>query len=199
MVGSGIGVQSQQIAKVANVVSLEFDSEDLLWIVPEQSGSDVQVFDGSNLVASLVLPVIGTRIAAQLSPEGSRLAVIVRNNGEIRLEIFTIARDVRNNPATINPGTIIQAPLQNPVSLTWQSPVTLRILETSPRSSSLTDYPLFGPKVMLPTPVVRGSKVVAGQATGSSYLLGTNGELWNLIGGSWRRLQSGLTDIAKLR
>ena len=199
MVGSGIGVQSQRISKVSNVVSLEFDSEGLLWIVPEQSGSDVQVFDGSNQVASLVLPVIGTRISAQLSPEGSRLAVIVKNKGEVRLEIFTIARDVRNNPSTINPGTIIQAPLQSPVSLTWQSPVTLRILETSPRSSSLTDYPLFGPRVLLPTPVVRGAKVVAGQATGSSYLLGTNGELWNLIGGSWRRLQSELTDIAKLR
>ncbi|NBU23708.1 MAG: hypothetical protein EBS38_07375, partial [Actinobacteria bacterium] len=116
------------------------------------------------------------------------------------LEVFTIARDVRKLPALINPGTIVQSTLTNPVSLTWQTPVSLRILETGPvGTSNLSDYPLFGPKVQLPTPLVVGAKVVAGQAAGSSYLLGKNGELWNLVGGSWRKIDSDVSDIAKLR
>lgn len=200
MVGSGIGVQSELISDVTSVASLEFDSESMLWVIPKRSGSAVQVFDGSTQVANLVLPVIGTRISAQLSPEGSRLAVLVRNQDGVRLEVFTIARDVRKLPALINPGTIVQSTLTNPVSLTWQTPVSLRILETGPvGTSNLSDYPLFGPKVQLPTPLVVGAKVVAGQAAGSSYLLGKNGELWNLVGGSWRKIDSDVSDIAKLR
>lgn len=200
MVGSGIGVQSELISDVTSVASLEFDSENMLWVIPKRSGSAVQVFDGSTQVANLVLPVIGTRISAQLSPEGSRLAVLVRNQDGVRLEVFTIARDVRKLPAMINPGTIVQSTLTNPVSLTWQTPVSLRILETGPvGTSNLSDYPLFGPKVQLPTPLVVGAKVVAGQAAGSSYLLGKNGELWNLVGGSWRKIDSDVSDIAKLR
>lgn len=200
MFGSGIGVQSERVSATAQLASLEFDGEDLLWEIPKQSGSAVRVFDGSTQIASLVLPVIGTRLAAALSPEGSRLAVIVRTESETRLEVFTINRDVRNLPASINPGTIVQTSLVDPISLTWQTPVTLRILETNGQGrSSLSDYPLFGPKLQLPAPLVPGSKVVAGQSTGSSYLLGQNGELWNLAGGSWRRVASDVLDIAKIR
>lgn len=200
MVGSGIGVQSELISKTTNLATLEFDGEGLLWEIPKQSGSAVQVFDGTNRIASLVLPVIGTRLSAALSPEGSRLAVIVKTESETRLEVFTINRDIRNLPSAINPGTIIQTTLVDPVSLTWQTPVTLRILETSSLGrSALSDYPLFGPRLQLPTPLVPGAKVVAGQAAGSSYLLAQNGELWNLVGGSWRRLNFEVLDIAKIR
>ena len=200
MFGSGIGVQSERVSDTAQLAALEFDGEDLLWEIPKQSGSAVRVFEGGTQIASLVLPVIGTRLAAALSPEGSRLAVIVRTQSETRLEIFTINRDVRNLPAFINPGTIVQTSLVDPISLTWQTPVTLRILETTSQGrSSLSDYPLFGPKVQLPAPLVPGIKVVAGQSAGSSYLLGQNGELWNLTGGSWRRVASEVLDIAKIR
>lgn len=200
MVGTGIGVQSDRVSDPAALAALEFDGEGLLWEIPKQSGSAVQVFDGTNKIASLVLPVIGTRVSAALSPEGSRLAVIIQTESETRLEVFTINRDVRNLPSAINPGTIIQTSLVDPVSLTWQTPVTLRILETNTQGrSALSDYPLFGPKVSLPAPLVPGVKVVAGQAAGSSYLLAQNGELWNLAGGSWRRLGSDVLDIAKIR
>lgn len=200
MAGSGIGVQSERISEATELAALEFDSEGLLWVIPKQSGAAVQVFDAGQQVARLVLPVIGTRIAAVLSPEDSRLAVIVKTDTETRLEVFTISRDVRNLPAAINPGTIIQTSFFNPVSLTWQTPVTLRVLETNAAgSSALADYPLFGPKLALQAPLVPGVKVVSGQSAGSSYLLAANGELWNLVGGSWRRLDFDVTDIAKVR
>ncbi len=200
MVGSGIGVQSDRVSQATDLAALEFDGEGLLWEIPKQSGSAVQVFDGTTKIANLVLPVIGSRVSAALSPEGSRLAVIIKTESETRLEVFTINRDVRNLPSAINPGTIIQTTLADPVSLTWQTPVTLRILETNSQGrSALSDYPLFGPKAQLPAPLVAGSKVVAGQAAGSSYLLAQNGELWNFSGGSWRKLASDVIDIAKIR
>jgi hypothetical protein len=197
--GGGLSTRTNQVSTVANVAGLHFDPDGLLWVVASRPGSEIEILDEDGMVATLGLPGLGRRISAALSPDGARLAVIMDFEGTSRLEIFTVMRDGQNRPTKINRGTVIDLVVGDPVSFSWQNQVSIRVLERQAGERVLSEYPLFGPRVEQPTPPIAGRKIVVGQSTGSNFLLATNGEVWLLSGGTWRKIASDAIDIAPMR
>lgn len=194
--GTGLSANYERISTDNTIAGLDFDSEGLLWVIPAQSGSEVRVFDGAELVKTLVLPALGDRLAAELSPDGARLGVLIRAAEENRVDVFSITRDVRDRPSMLYKGFTLENTLGTPISFTWQSGVSLRVIErTTSGSAALSEYPLAGPRTQLPSPPVNALKIVSGSNAFSTYLLGDNREVWALAGGSWRRTLSQVTDI----
>jgi hypothetical protein len=65
----------------------------------------------------------------------------------------------------------------------------LRVLEeTSSGLTSISDYPITGPRSQLSIPPVTGAEIFTGSAGLSNYLVSENGEVWVLTGSAWRRV-----------
>jgi hypothetical protein len=200
LTGSGLSVRTDPISSQREIADIDFDSTGLLWVVPKQSGSEIQVIDSEGETRTLVLPALGTRVRAQLSPEGTRLAVLMTQNEMSRLEIFTLVRDPRGWPTIINQGLTLDLAIGNPLAFSWQSQVSVRVAErTLSGLTSLSEYPLSGPRVQLPMPPAIALKLVPGPTSQVSYLLSDQGDVWVLSGGSWRRISSGVIDISAVR
>ncbi len=198
--GTGISSRTQRVWDDGDIAALAFDPDGLLWVFPRQSGADLLVFDGSTLVKSILLPALGERKAAEFSPDGARLGVLLQSEGEARLEVFSLTKDVRLLPNRLFPGVLIDASIGAPISFTWQNQAIVRVLELSlSGQTTLSDYPLAGPRVQLTTPPVKGRKIVAGSNEFSNYMLGDNQEIWALSGGSWRRVITSALDITNSR
>ena len=200
LTGSGLSVRTDQISSQRQIADLDFDSTGLLWVVPKQSGSEIQVIDSAGETRTLVLPALGNRVRAQLSPEGTRLAVLLTQDDVSRLEVFTLVRDPRGWPTIINQGLTLDLAIGSPIAFSWQSQVSVRVAErTLSGLTSLSEYPLSGPRVQLPMPPAIALKLVPGPTSQVSYLLSDQGDVWVLSGGSWRRISSGVIDISAVR
>lgn len=198
--GSGISVRSQRISEDSDVAALAFDPDGLLWVFPRRSGGELQVFDNTTLVKSLVLPALGERQAAEFSPDGARLAVLLQVEGEARLEIFSLTKDVRLMPNILYRAVQISTGIGVPISFTWQNQASVRVLELAPSgSTALNDYPLAGPRSGVSIPPVKGRKIVSGASEFATYMLGENQEIWSLTGGSWRQVLGSALDITNSR
>jgi hypothetical protein len=194
---AGVSTKTTKLSELSAIAAIEFDPEGYLWAYPSISRTDVLVFDSEGLVKAVEFPVAGRRVTAALSPEGSRLAVVFERENGNQLQLFSITRDSRLRPEELASGVALSAALGDPVSITWQNQTTLRVLELSGLGTTvLSDYPVFGPRTALPTPPVRGKKIVAGSNQFSSYLLDDNGDVWTLVGGNWRKVRGSTTDIA---
>ncbi len=65
----------------------------------------------------------------------------------------------------------------------------LRVLEqTSSGLTSISDYPITGPRAQLSIPPVTGVEIFTGAAGLSTYLVSADGEVWVLTGSAWRRV-----------
>jgi hypothetical protein len=198
--GTGISSRTQRISEDNDVAALAFDPDGLLWVFPRRSGAELQVFDDSTLVRSIILPALGERKAAEFSSDGARLGVLLQAEGESRLEIFSLTKDVRLMPDRLYPGVVTDTAIGTPISFTWQNQATVRVLELSlSGATTLSDYPLAGPRSQLATPPVKGRKIVSGSTEFATYMLGETQEIWALTGGSWRRVVASALDITNSR
>lgn len=198
--GTGISASTRRISEEIDIVALAFDPDGLLWVFPRRSGSELQVFDNTTLVKSIVLPALGERSAAEFSPDGARLGVLLQSEGQSRLEIFTLTKDVRLMPNMLYRGVSIDPAIGVPISFSWQNQANVRVLELTPTgSTTLSDYPLAGPRAQLSMPPVKGRKIVGGSTEFASYMLGDNQEIWALAGGTWRRVLTSALDITNSR
>ena len=194
--GTGLSTRTERISEEIEVAALAFDPDGLLWIIPKRSGGEIQIFGGSELLRTIVLPALGERSGAELSADGARLAVLLQSVEESRIEVFTINRDIRTRPSIINRAVVIGTVLGSPISFTWQSQVDLRVLErTASGVTALSDYPLAGPRSQLSMPPTPGKKVVSGSNAFATYLLNNTAEVWSLVGGSWRRVLTDAIDL----
>jgi hypothetical protein len=198
--GTGIAARTQRISEETDIVALAFDPDGLLWVFPRRSGSELQVFDNTTLVKSIVLPALGERTAAEFSPDGARLGVLLQADGQAILEIFTLTKDVRLMPNIIYRGVSIDPVIGTPISFSWQNQANVRVLElTQTGSTTLNDYPLAGPRAQISMPPIKGRKIVAGSTEFSTYMLGDNQEIWALAGGTWRRVMTSALDVTNSR
>jgi hypothetical protein len=60
--------------------------------------------------------------------------------------------------------------------------------ETSSGLTSISDYPITGPRSQLSIPPITGTEIYTGTAGLSTYLVADNGEVWVLTGSAWRRV-----------
>lgn len=188
---TGISGKSQQVSKQSNLASLFFDAEGYLWVVPTSGSEPIEIiatngerkylFDNSQI----------TRSKFRQSPAGARIATLDTTSEFNRVQTYSVLRDLAGWPIRLAPGAVVHPSIGIVLSFTWQSADTLRVLEqTNSGLTSISDYPITGPRSQLSIPPVTGSEIFTGTAGLSTYLLAENGEVWVLTGSAWRRVVS---------
>ncbi|MEY4558753.1 MAG: hypothetical protein RL024_911, partial [Actinomycetota bacterium] len=145
------------------------------------SGERKYLFDNSQTTRSKFRP----------SPAGARIATLDTTSEFNRVQTYSVLRDLAGWPIRLTPGGVVNPSIGIVRSFTWQSADTLRVLEeTNSGLTSISDYPITGPRSQLSIPPVTGVEIFTGTAGLSTYLLAENGEVWVLTGSAWRRVSS---------
>ena len=194
---SALGTMERDLDLATPIRNLQFDRESNLYLYPQLATDPIVVHsaDGSSL--SLSLDREGEIIDAEVSPEGARLAVVIRNEDQDRIEVFGVRRNSNGDPTTLVEGISFDPVLGDVISVSWNELTNLRVMErTSSGLTALSEYPITGPRQQLNLPPVVGAKLEPGSILISSYLLTDTGEVWVLTSNTWRRIQGGAVDIS---
>ena len=194
---SALGTMERDLELATPIRSMQFDRESNLYLYPQLATDPIDVHSANGNSLSLSLDRAGEVVDAEVSPEGARLAVVIRNEDQDRIEIFGIRRDSNGNPTTLVEGISFDPVLGDVISVSWNELTNLRVLErTSSGLTALSEYPITGPRQQLNLPPVVGAKLEPGSILISSYLLTDAGEVWVLTSNTWRRIQGGAVDIS---
>jgi len=190
-----------QLSSLTDVVSLEYDKYGSLWAFPSDASVPVEVYYRSTVVRTLASPYLGLRLAATISPEGTRVAQAIQTeDGESFIDVGVVLRDSNAIPLVLNEGLIIQPVLGTPAAISWHGTASVRVLETTASGlTAFSQYPLSGPRTQLPMPPTIGIELHAAASAASSYLLSDDGEVWLFSANNWRRIATGVTSISPLR
>ena len=193
--------QIVQLNSVSEVAALEYDSFGSLWVFPSDAAYAVEVYDRSTVIRKFASESTGVRLAATISAEGVRIAQAIQApDSEPRIDIGIVTRDSNFIPLKVNPGLSVTPVLGVPVSLAWQGPANLRVLEsTASGLTAFSEYPVTGPRIQLAMPPVVGTRIQGAVSASSTYMLTRFDELWLFTGGSWRRLATGVAAITAIR
>lgn len=191
---------SRSLISPTNLVAdMQTDLFGHTWVFRSTNASSVEIVDSTDERLELPLPFTGSVISAAVSPEGSRLAVLVSDSGQ-SLRMFGIVRNQQGVPLRLTGNLMAEPEAVGVVSIAWQQSTVLRVLsKTVSGTGSLYDYPISGPRKQRTMPVVTGSVVEAGFTAIDSYLLSESGEVWTLSGNTWQRIQTDVFDIASGR
>lgn len=175
-----------------SLAGLEYDSLEYLWLA---GGSQV-------LVNSI--PLQASWLAGQsivdfaLSPDGSRAAVVVSNDGENQVLIAPVVRDDKGVPTQLAAPISIASDIDNPIRLSWFDSVTVAIAngETDPSSVALVS--IGGTTRLIQGVADVASLVALGDGT-NLYALKESGELVVFRGSFWSSVESSVSVIALAR
>jgi hypothetical protein len=186
------GASSELVDTRSSLVSVGYDPLGYLWLV---SGSQLLV-DSKPVRASWLTDQ--TITAFSLSPEGSRVALIVDRGTTNQVLITSVIRDQSGIPIELAPPLSLASDLQAPTLVSWFDSVTLAILNSEPEDSSVSLVSIGGG-----TRGVQGledAKSLIALGDGSNmYLLKTTGELLAFRGSFWSSIDSSVTAITLLR
>jgi hypothetical protein len=188
---TGLSGKSEQVSRQTNLSNLFFDSEGYLWVVPTAGSEPIEIIATSGERKYLFDNSQVTRSKFRPSPAGARIATLDTSSEFNRVQTYSVLRDLAGWPIRLAQGGVVNPSIGIVRSFTWQSSDTLRVLEeTNSGLTSISDYPITGPRSQLSIPPVTGVEIFTGTAGLSTYLLAENGEVWVLTGSAWRRVVS---------
>jgi hypothetical protein len=190
------GLVAERISSQGLVIDLQIDIFGNTWIFRDGIDNQIEVID-SNLQSQFLNVPGGERVlSAAVSPEGGRLTVL--SSGQTQaLKIYGVVRNQQGLPLTLASNFEIEPLANQSVSLTWNQPSFVRVLERNANGAgSISDYPVTGPRVGRTAPPVPGLVIETGFALVDSFMLSENGDVWSLSNNSWRRVQANILDLS---
>ena len=176
----------------SSLAGLEYDSLSYLWLA---AGSQVSVNS---------LPIQASWLAGQsivdfsLSPEGSRVALVVTRGGSNQVLIAPVVRDAKGVPIQLATPIAIGSEIDNPVRLSWFDRVTVAIVDDEPELSSIALVSIGGTTRLIQG--VAGVSSLVGLGDGTNiYALKESGELVVYRGSFWSSLETSISAIALAR
>jgi hypothetical protein len=174
------------------LAGLEYDLLSNLWLA---TGSQVSV-NSRPLQASWLA---GQSIVDfSLSPEGSRVALVVTTGGSNQVLIAPVIRDGNGVPIQLAGPLAIGSEIDNPVRLSWFDSVTVAIVNDQPDLASIALVSIGGTTRLIQGVAEVRSLVALGDGT-NLYALKDSGELVVYRGSFWSSLESSISAIALAR
>ena len=174
------------------LAGLEYDLLSNLWLA---TGSQVSV-NSRPLQASWLA---GQSIVDfSLSPEGSRVALVVTTGGSNQVLIAPVIRDANGVPIQLAEPLAIGSEIDNPVRLSWFDSVTVAIVNDQPDLASIALVSIGGTTRLIQGVADVRSLVALGDGT-NLYALKDSGELVVYRGSFWSSLESSISAIALAR
>jgi hypothetical protein len=186
------GASVEVVDSRTEFVGLEYDPLEYLWLA---TSSQVSV-NSSPLQASWLAGQ--SIIDFALSPEGSRVALVVANGGSNQVLVAPVIRDDSGMPIQLAAPISISGEIESAVRLSWFDSVTVAILNDEPDQASIALVSIGGTTRNIQGVTEVRSLVALGDGS-NLYALKESGELVLYRGSFWSSVGSAIQAIAVAR
>jgi hypothetical protein len=198
--GDRPGAEVELIDSRAAIADIEFDPQEYLWSVSRGLGSEI-IATSPGLEQSIVVApwLTGQSVRAfEISPEGSKIAMLVRGSSRTRVLVSAVIRNSSGTPIELTEPLEVAGELANPSSVSWVDQITIATLNTASGSTSALLSTIGGTSRQMPAlPGTR--KIVAAGTSSQLYLLTETGELFSFRGSAWTPLRQSIRALALIR
>jgi hypothetical protein len=180
------GAEVQLIDQRPGIVSMEFDRQDYLWSFTRARGSSVFTTSSSGAQSRVLAPWLSNQSVRgfSISPEGSRIALLVASPTRNRVLVSGIVRNQSGTPIELAPPIEIASEVPAPSQLGWTDHMTVAVVNAPEAFTNIILVSVGGTSRPIVAQPNTQQILVAG-ASSQLYLLTTIGELYSFTGSSW--------------
>lgn len=188
---SEAGEQARQVADgVASNPSI--DPHAYAWAVV---GGALRVFAADGTEVSVSKAWLGGEVlAARLSRDGTRLALLVRDGSNVQVLISGLIRDKDGKPSELAKPLTLDTLDASALAIAWFSDQDVAVLSTAASTSTVTVMTVGG-ETTTKTSTSAAVGIAAGSGEDSIRLLMPNGDVYAPRGSSWLQVATGVTAI----
>ena len=185
------GVAALLVDSRTGIVGIEFDRQDYLWSLGRARGSDVfATFTNGDRTRVQAPWLTGEAVRGfSISPEGSRIAILVAGAQKNRVLVSAIVRDLSGTPIELAPPIEIGSEIGAPSHLSWVGPTTVAVVNSTPDFTNAVLVSIGGTSRPI-TALPNTKAIVAAGPSSQLYLLSTAGELYRFSGSTWSIVRS---------
>jgi hypothetical protein len=189
---SAPGSSAELVDSRSALTGIEYDQLQYLWLATSS-----QVIVNSSALQAPWLT--GEEIVDfALSPEGSRVALVVANGGSNQVLVAPVIRDDSGAPIALASPISISSEIENPTRLSWFDSVTVAILNSQPDQASISLVSIGGTTRLIQGVADVNSLVALGDGS-NLYALKNSGELVVYRGSFWSSVESSISAISLAR
>lgn len=180
------GVAAELVDARTGIAGIEFDRQDNLWSVGRARGSDVLAIDSNGNRTRVLAPwLAGEAVRGfSLSPEGSRIAVLVAGPERNRVLVSGIVRDQSGTPLELSAPIEIAPEVAGPSQVSWVDLTTVAVINSTADFTNAVLVSIGGTSRII-SAVPNTRVIVSAGATSQLFLLSNGGEFYRFTGSSW--------------
>ena len=169
------------------------------WTGQGGAAQTLQLVGPDGTVSTVSAPWLASRktVAIRVSPDGSRLAALVEDDGRSEVLVGGIVRDEQGAPIRTSPEADSQVWAKGaPIDFDWIGSTRFGVLNGPAATPKVT----IGGPGQLPAEqgsVASGSQVSGGGAKSQLRVLGGDGELYSPLGSTWQKVRGEVRLLAK--
>ena len=192
------GTTAELVSSKTSLIALEYDQQQFLWMV--SAGSEIQAMSATGQLVTVSAPSLGRQqvLGFALSPEGARVAVLLKSGNRTRVLVAGVIRDASGAPTALAEPLEIASELESPILISWYNPVTVAIVNQGTDPVSLTLATLGGTARSVPALNQATALVSAGAGSGP-FLLTSSGELSVYLGSFWSSTRDSITALTVVK
>ncbi len=194
--GERLGVDVELIDSRAGIAGIGFDRQGFLWSVSQSPGASILV-TSPNGEPSFVSAswLAGQSIQGfALSPEGSKVALLVQSSGRTRVLVSGVVRGISGSPLELAQPIEVASEQANAISVTWVDQLTIATVNAEGASNTALLTTIGGTSRVIPAPA--GTRTIVAAGSGSQlYVLTETGDLFSYRGATWSPLRESIRAI----
>lgn len=178
-----------------NVVSMDsrsgirdivFDRQGNLWTFSTTRGSNFLAISSASEQSKVSARWLAEEdvLGFSISPEGSRIALLVASGQTNRVMIAGVIRNQSGMPIELSPPIEITREVANPIQVSWVGPMTIALVNSTPDSTNAILVSIGGTSRTISVPIDT-YKIVAVGPSSQLYLLTKSGQLSRFTGSNW--------------
>jgi len=174
-----------------------FDRQGWLWSISAGMSPKILLFDQNGNKGELQTSVFAKKqiLSFSVSPEGARLAVVIRTGKTNEAWLFGLIRDKSGAAVSISGGYRLATSANNPTSVSWLDGSTLGVLSTNFDGWAEPSELLLGGFETTLAGLNGGTSFIGSHSTDARFALTSSGELLQFRGSAWTHVQSGVLRV----
>lgn len=197
-----IGFESGEVTQLAGTfdqITPSIDREGYVWTASETGPAIVAQHVQRDTVEQLQVPGYAGEgvVALEVSPEGARVAMLVKDQGTLRLIVMAIERNADGAPVGLAPPTVMTVDSNQGVDLAWADPITVATLVDVGNGMTGVSLQQIGGNRSDAGQVARGTQVAGAKTVPGLRVLDALGNVYTAKSSRWDVSRQGVTFLVK--
>lgn len=191
------GSAPKMIDSRAGLIAPMFDDRNYLWTMTRKAGEAIQVTSPGGMRNMLSLGWLDSfpRRQFAISPEGSRIALLVGSGQGVRAYVASVVRDKNGLPVSIGAPLEVVGASESPISVSWSDENTISVLHSIGDGTTSASLHTVGGSVR-DLGLIEAGRILEARSNASSiYALNSARELYNYRNISWSLIASNVDAI----